>query len=269
LIRDRVEGIALAWSDLRQSLERLRLVVTLGWRDASLPYQRAVIGPYWITLHVAIWAFGIGYMLKGQLGAGHPNYLVYVTVGVTLFSILTTFFTDGSQALTKQANLIVNIPNPIAIHVLRLATKGLIELGFSLPVIVLAMLLTRMPLQPTILLALPGLALLLIFGFGCSLLLSCASIRLPDLPFVVRAVMRFMIFFTPVFWSPDRQSAGLRTALVDANPFYHFLTIVRDPLLGIVPSAHHYWIAVAFAAIAVIAGLFVFGLMRKRMTIWL
>ena len=80
--------------------------------------------------------------------------------------------------------------------------------------------------------------------------------------------MRFMIFFTPVFWSPDRKS-GLRTALVDVNPFYHFLTIVRDPLLGIVPSAHHYWIAIAFAAIAVIAGLFVFGLMRKRVTIWL
>ena len=124
MIRDRVEGVALAWSDLRQSLERLRLVAWLGWRDASLPYQRAVIGPYWITLHVAIWSFGIGYMLKGQLGAGHLNYLVYVTIGVTLFNVLTTFFTDGSQALTKQASLIVNVPNPISIHVLRLATKG-------------------------------------------------------------------------------------------------------------------------------------------------
>ena len=268
MIRDRVEGVALAWSDLRQSLERLRLVAWLGWRDASLPYQRAVIGPYWITLHIAIWSFGIGYMLKGQLGAGHPNYLVYVAIGVTLFSVLTTFFTDGSQALTKQASLIVNVPNPISIHVLRLATKGIIELGFSLPVIALAMVLTRAPLHATALLAIPGLALLLIFGFGCSLFLSCASIRLPDLPFLIRAIMRFMIFFTPVFWVPDRASA-LRTALVDVNPFYHFLTIVRDPLLGTVPSPHHYWIAIVFAAIAVIAGLLVFGLMRKRMTIWL
>ena len=134
--------------------------------------------------------------------------------------------------------------------------------------IALAMLLTRCPVVFAAFLAIPGLALLLIFGFGCSLFLSCASIRLPDLPFLIRAIMRFMIFFTPVFWVPDRAS-GLRTALVDVNPLYHFLTIVRDPLLGTVPSAHHYLVAIVFAAIAVIAGLFVFGLMRKRMTIWL
>lgn len=268
MIRDPVDGVAFAWSDLRESLARLRLVAWLGWRDASLPYRRALIGPYWITLHVAIWSFGIGYMLKGQLGAGYPNYLVYVTAGVALFTVLTTFFSEGSQALTRQANLIINIPNPISIHILRLATKAVIELGFSLPVIVLAILLTGMPLHLTTLLALPGMALLLLFGFGCSLFLSCAAIRVPDLPFLVRAIMRFMLFFTPVFWIPDR-SSQLRTLLVDLNPFYHFLTIVRDPLLGTIPSARHYLVALAFAAIAAFTGFMVFSLMRRRVTIWL
>ena len=268
MIRDRVEGVAFAWSDLRESLERLRLVGWLGWRDASRPYQRAVIGPYWITLHVAIWSFGIGYMLKGQLGAAYPNYLVYVAIGTALFTTLTTFFSEGSQAFTRHANLIVNIPNPISIHVLRLAVRGLIELGFSLPVIVVAMLITNFSLPLTAFLALPGLIVLLVFGFGCSLLLSCASIRLPDLPFMIRAIMRFMLFFTPIFWIPDH-SSGMRTLLVDLNPFYHFLAIVREPLLGNIPSAHHYVVAIACAAIAAFIGILVFGSMRKRVTIWL
>ena len=85
---------------------------------------------------------------------------------------------------------------------------------------------------------------------------------------MIRAIMRFMLFFTPVFWIPDHTS-GMRTVLVDLNPLYHFLTIVREPVLGTIPSAHHYWVAIACAAIAVITGIFVFGSMRKRVTIWL
>lgn len=268
MVREPVGNFALGWSDLRQSLDRLRLVLWLGWRDASLPYQRALIGPYWITLHVAIWSFGIGYVLRAQLGAGYPHYLVYVTLGVSLFTVLTTFLSEGSRCLTRHANLIVNVPNPISIHVLRLAARAVVELGFSLPVIVFAMLLTRCPLYLTAVLALPGLALLLLFGFGCSLLLGCASIRVPDLPFLIRAIMRFMLFFTPVFWIPEHGS-GLRRLLVDLNPFYHFLTIVRDPILGHVPALEHYWVAAICTAVAIFAGLFVFGLMRKRVTIWL
>jgi lipopolysaccharide transport system permease protein len=268
VIRDHVEGVASAWTDLRESLDRLRLVAWLGWRDASLPYQRAVIGPYWITLHVAIWSFGIGYMLRGQLGAGYAYYPVYITLGVSLFTILTTFLSDGSRALTRNANLIINVPNPISIHVLRLTARAIVELGFSLPIVVLAMLFTGMPLFLTGVLAIPGLILLLIFGFGCSLFLSCAAIRMPDLPFLIRAMMRFLLFFTPVFWIPDR-SSHLRGLLVDLNPFYHFLTIVRDPILGHVPALNHYLVALGCAAVTAFAGLVVFGFMRKRVTIWL
>jgi lipopolysaccharide transport system permease protein len=263
-----IRDVALAWYDLRQSAERLRLVLWLGWRDASLPYQRAMIGPYWITLHVAIWSFGIGYALKGQLSQDYPYYLVYVTLGVSLFNILTTFLSEGSRCLTRSASLIINVPNPISIHVLRLTARAIIELGFSLPVVVFAMLLARCPLFLTAFLALPGLALLLLFGFGCSLFLGCASIRMPDMPFFIRATMRFLMFFTPVFWIPER-SSGMRTLLVDLNPFYHLLAIVRDPMLGHVPALEHYLVSAACTMVAIIAGLFAFGLMRKRVTIWL
>ena len=263
-----LESAVSAWADIRKSLERVSLVLWLGWRDASLPYRRALIGPYWITLHVAVWSFGIGYMLKGQLGAGYPGYLVYVTIGIALFTVLTTFLSDGSQALTRQANLIVNIPNPLAIHILRLIAKGLIELGFGLPVVVLAIALTQLPIFPTALLALPGLLLFLLFGFGCSLFLSCAAIPAPDLPFVIRAIMRFMLFFTPVFWIPDR-SSGLRALLVDLNPFYHFLEIVRDPVLGHIPPLSHYLVAVAFTVMALLIGFGIFAWMHKRVPLWL
>jgi ABC-type polysaccharide/polyol phosphate export permease len=81
-------------------------------------------------------------------------------------------------------------------------------------------------------------------------------------------MMRFLLFFTPVFWIPDR-SSHLRGLLVDLNPLYHFLTIVRDPILGHVPALNHYLVALGCAAVTTFAGLVVFGFMRKRVTIWL
>src|SRR5262245_33805134 len=158
------ENVSLAWADLRQSIDRLPLAIWLGWRDALLPYRAAVVGPFWITLYVAIWSFGIGYVLKPHLGAAHPHYLVYVTVGISVFTVLTTFFSDWSNAFVREANLILNVPNPILIYILKLAAKASIELILSLPVIMVAMTLTELMLPSTSLLALPGFAILLTFG---------------------------------------------------------------------------------------------------------
>ncbi len=262
------EMVSLAWADLRGSLERLPLVAWLGWRDALLPFRGAVIGPYWITLYVAIWSFGIAYIFKHNLGAQEPHYLVYVAIGVTLFTVLTTFFNDGSQAFVKDAKLILNVPNPLSIYILKLAVRGCIEMVLSLPVIAVAMILTGLTLQLPALLALPGLVLILLFGVGFSLLLASLATRFRDLGFAVRALMRFMIFLTPVFWIVTSQS-GPRALLAELNPFYHLITIVRDPLLGSIPSMHHYVISLACATCAALLGFLVFAAMRGRMAAWL
>ena len=44
----------LAWHDIRDGLSAWRLWTSLGWSDIRQRYRRSVIGPFWITLSMAV-----------------------------------------------------------------------------------------------------------------------------------------------------------------------------------------------------------------------
>jgi ABC-type polysaccharide/polyol phosphate export permease len=48
------------------------------------------------------------------------------------------------------------------------------------------------------------------------------------------------MFITPIFWPPDTLKGTEHLVFVDFNPFYHVISVVREPLLGQVPSIANY-----------------------------
>lgn len=54
-------------------------------------------------------------------------------------------------------------------------------------------------------------------------------------------------FLTPVFWMPEL--AGAREFVLDWNPFFHALEVLRRPLLGQAPSLMSWGVAAATAAL--------------------
>ena len=91
------------------------------------------------------------------------------------------------------------------------------------------------------LLALPGLALLCLNGIWAGLLLGIVSARFRDVPPIITSVVRICFFVTPIIWTPELLPA--RTLVLDANPFFHLVEVVRAPLLGQMPGLAS-WIAV-------------------------
>ena len=91
------------------------------------------------------------------------------------------------------------------------------------------------------LLALPGLALLCLNGLWAILLLGIVSTRFRDVPPIVTSIVRICFFVTPIIWMPELVPA--RAAVLEFNPFYHLVEVVRAPLLGKVPALSS-WIAV-------------------------
>src|SRR6185437_4751840 len=101
------------------------------------------------------------------------------------------------------------------------------------------------------LLVIPGITLICINGVSVGLLLGTLGARFRDIPPVVAAIMQMMFLLTPIFWQPE-QLPG-RELLVMLNPFYYFIEIIRQPLLGNAPS-----LTIWMAAIGItLAGLLV------------
>ena len=58
-----------------------------------------------------------------------------------------------------------------------------------------------------------------------------ACIRFRDIQQLVATVLLMALFVTPIFWSPQQLNGPLAT-FEQYNILYHYVAIVRDPLMG-------------------------------------
>jgi ABC-type polysaccharide/polyol phosphate export permease len=114
--------------------------------------------------------------------------------------------------------------------------------------------------------AIPGLLLLLVNALWCSTLLGMLSARFRDLPQIVASILQIAFFATPVIWRVNLINNKL---LVDLNPFYHFIELVRAPLLGQSATLVS-WLVVAGITIFGSVGTFLFYRShRTRIAFWI
>jgi ABC-type polysaccharide/polyol phosphate export permease len=100
------------------------------------------------------------------------------------------------------------------------------------------------------LVSLIGLALLIGNGIWLTFVFRIVGARYRDLSEVVQAVMRIAFLATPIIWMPAQEGRGdVLGAFLTCNPFYHFLELIRAPLLGN-PIAPLSWLVVLFTTVA-------------------
>jgi ABC-type polysaccharide/polyol phosphate export permease len=79
--------------------------------------------------------------------------------------------------------------------------------------------------------------------------------------------MRVAFFVTPVIWMPDQ--LGTRAYLALYNPFTYFVELIRAPLLGQVPPALTWMLALAVTAVGCLVTWLFFVRFRRRVVYWL
>ena len=88
-----------------------------------------------------------------------------------------------------------------------------------------------------------GLVILMANGFWLTMAFGIVGARYRDLSQITAAIMRIAFLATPVIWFAHGARGGSLGVFLILNPFYHFLDIVRAPLLGY-PIEATTWIAV-------------------------
>jgi ABC-2 type transport system permease protein/lipopolysaccharide transport system permease protein len=84
----------------------------------------------------------------------------------------------------------------------------------------------------------------------------------------MRNLLQLAFFVTPVFWD-YRLVANNRAFIVDYNVLFYFLEIVRAPLLGEVPPAAYYAVALATTVIGFLLASIAYRSMRRRLAFFL
>jgi homopolymeric O-antigen transport system permease protein len=209
------------------------------WLDTVCQYRRSRIGPFWETINVAVMIGGLTLVSSAVFGGNVIGHMGYIGAGIIAWSAISAMITEGPNTFVRYGSLITSTNIDVDVYVGRTVFKVLITFAHHLIIYVIGLVFLVVPLGWTSLLAIPGIALLFANGFWVVTVLAFICARFRDVELIVRNLLQLAFFVTPVFWD-YQQVAANRRYVVDFNVLFHFIEIVRAPLLGQIPSAQNY-----------------------------
>lgn len=257
------------WGDVWASLKRCELAGVLGWQDIRQRYRRSSLGPFWLTISMGVLIGALGLVFGSLFSSPMREFLPFLTIGLILWTLITTSINEGCTGFTAAEAIIKQIRLPLFTHILRVLWRNLIIFGHNIVIFPLVLLVFLVPPRAAALLAVVGLALLLINLSWAALLLGVFCTRYRDVPQIVGNLLQVFFYLTPIIWMPKLIPQRASILLLDANPFYHLIEIVRAPLLGTYPSALNWLVAIVLALAGWGFTIVFYGRFRSRIAYWL
>ncbi|AZA10254.1 MULTISPECIES: galactan export ABC transporter permease subunit Wzm/RfbD [Corynebacterium] len=259
------QTLASAWKDLTFGFSQHELWLQLGWQDIKQRYRRSVLGPLWITIATGVMALALGLLYSVLFKIPVAEFLPHVTVGLIMWGFIAGCIKEGSEVFIANEGLIKQLPSALSVHVYRLVWKQTLFLAHNMVIWAILMLIFPRPLGWDLALAVPGLALLIINGVWVSMFFGIVATRYRDFSPLLEALTQLLFYVTPIVWTTETLYAqggavSERAAIAKLNPLYHYMEIVRDPLIG-KPIEAENWIVVG---VCTVVGLFLALLAMKR-----
>lgn len=253
--------------DLIESLRLWRLWTFNGWQDIRQRYRGSVLGPFWIAGSVAVVTLGAGSLYAAMFKMPTKTLLPYISLSVSLWLLISLTILESSQAFFASQQIIRNTPLPIGIHVLRVIYRNLVVFAHNVPVVILTFFVFGYVPSPYSFLALIGFVLLMANIMWMAWVAALLSTRFRDMGQIIAFGLQFAIFVTPIFWRPEQ--AGSRHIALVLNPFHHLLAVVREPIMGNLPTSENWGIAAGLAVAGVGVALFAHRKLRNEIVFWL
>jgi ABC-2 type transport system permease protein len=288
-------SLSRAFDDLLRGARARELWGHLAWQDIKQRYRRSTIGPLWITVGMAVTALALGLVNSALFGTSIATLLPSITTGLILWNFINGCIVDGAEAFISNDGLITQLPAPLSVYVFRTVWRQTLYFAHNLVVYVLVLLVFlgsidhpyRVVDQPgtvlhpglswSILAAIPAMFMIMLNGTWVVLLFGVVATRFRDIPPVIQSFITMLFYATPIMWSMDQVLAAnagrtgpgsFAVDILKLNPVYHFVEIIRAPLIGQAQSWTHWAVVGGITVVGWTLALLVLRNYRARVPYW-
>jgi len=263
------QALHLAEIDLFKAIYGAPKIMGQAWLDIAQRYRRSFLGPIWMVLGTV--ALATGFSLLGQyiFKIDLQFFLLYVLGGILVWQFINSCLSEAAHVYTNDSATLLSGRPSISGYALRVVIRQLIVFFHVLPILLLISWHSdRLSLDT--LLFIPALILLSLAFLPWVLIIALWATRMRDFGQLINVSMQFIVYVTPVFWIEKAIPSGNQVRLlIDLNPFYHCVALLRDPFLGLAPAQHHWMAVLGILITGWVVAAFVFPRLRKRVVFWL
>jgi lipopolysaccharide transport system permease protein len=243
-----------------------RIWTLLGWQDIVLRYRGSALGPFWMVANLGVLMLGVTILYSELLNQKPETFMPFLAVSLVLMNVIWPILLEGCHTFAGSPEVVRQVRMPLSALIMRTMFRNMIVLGHNAILIAIVFVGFNKfgavkPLE-----ALFGVALMLINLGWISVLLAIVGARFRDAIQFVTSILNFMGIFTPIYWLPSLIKNN--RILLDINPLYHLIEVVRQPMLGEMPSTLNYAVLIIGGVVGWIVALVVFNWGRTKVAFW-
>jgi len=206
--------------------------------DLRAKYRRSSLGILWAVIHPLALTGLLSLVMSRVFGSPIVEYAPFIFSGLILWEFVIGIVMTGCNAFINSEGYIRQFPHPLVIYSLRSTLSALVNLSLGIAGLLVWVafwrpenLLAAVPLLPV------ALACYFAIGWPIATLAAFFGTRYRDLPQFLVIALQAIWYLSPVFFEPKLfRNAGIGW-LVDWNPVYYLLNLMRAPFLdGALPS---------------------------------
>jgi ABC-type polysaccharide/polyol phosphate export permease len=204
---------------------------TLARLDLAQRYHGSVLGVLWSLLHPLGMTAILCIVFVGVFKADVRTYIPFLLCGLAPWTFISGAFVEGCNSIRQAEKFMRVYPAPIAIYALR--TLCSISFHFFIVLIIalvcswLLMGFANLAVLP---LLLPGLVLVLLFGFSIVLTFGILDAFFPDSKHMIQLALQMLFYTLPIIYPLSALRNETFRAILNYNPFGAFIVLLRAPI---------------------------------------
>jgi ABC-2 type transport system permease protein len=257
-----IKRIAAVW-------RRREILSTLVRRDLRVRYSRSILGYVWTVLDpllmAVVYFVVFTFVFKAGRVADTP-YFLYLLSGLLGWQWFTASVNDTTKSLIQEARLVRSTNLPREVWVIRCVLAKGVEFLLSLPILVgfviYYLIRGQVELDWELVLFPVGVLLQFVLLVGLGLVLAPLTVLATDMQRVVRIVLRFLFYLSPVLYGAHAVPDPLRALLI-LNPLNGILSLYRGGLFERPVSWLDVGVSAGMSVALVVLGFVVFSRLER------
>lgn len=209
---------------------RWELLVGLIRKDLKIKYQGSVLGFFWSLANPLLLLGVYSFVFQVVLKSGVPKFGFFLLSGLLIWNLFTGSVGFATDAVVGNAGLVKKVRFPLNVLPLTPVGFNLVHFALQLVVLMFVMLVTGFThfLGFGLLLAIPAIAVAILFTVGLCYLVAALNVRYRDTKHLVEVVLMAGFWLNPIVYS----FALVKPHLTGWREFVYYL----NPMAGIVVS---------------------------------
>ena len=258
-----------AWNDIITGTKNWKFWTSMGVTEIKRRYNRTLLGPLWTTLNLALNIFSMSIVFSCLWKINIRNFLPYFASGYICWSFFATSITEGCAMFITAGELFKQIPLAYSNFAWLLVCRNIFIVVHHLILYALIMIVVGIPVSLNSFLFIPGVLILSLAVFSASFIVGLMCARYRDLLQVVGAILQVLMYITPILWIPSQVSGIRSTIFVKLNPLYHYINVIRAPMLGYAPELVNWVASGTITLILAVVAFWFFAIYKRKIIFWL